>query len=105
MDLEQRLGRLLAAVEAALGSGEKDRYTMAMIGRALAVAGRDLESGIDAPERALNRAVYGKATSSLRRLARDLRDRAIHDGNRPDLQKLLSRYVDDRMRRWDPGAS
>ena len=105
MDLVQRLGRLLAAVETALESGAKDRYMMAMIGRALAVARRDLEGGIDAPERALNRAVYGEATPSLHRLARDLRDRVIDDKNHPDLRAILSRYVEDRMRRWDPGAS
>jgi len=105
MEHVQRLGRLLAAVEAALGSGEKGRYMMAMIGRALAVARRDLEGGIDAPERALNRAVYGEDAPSLHRLAKDLRDRRIDDKHCPDLEAVLSRYVEDRMRRWDPGVS
>ena len=102
MDLERRLARLLGAVEAALEHGAKDRYAMAMMGRALAVARRDLEGGIDRPERELNLAVYGEPMQSLDRLAKDVRDRAITDDLRQDLLTLLSRYVEERLKRWNP---
>jgi hypothetical protein len=102
MQPERRLARLLAAIEAALGAGPDNRYAMAMVARALAVAKRDLEGGIDAPERALNLAVYGEATRSLDRLARDIRNRAINAGTYPDLPVMLARYVEDRLKRWNP---
>lgn len=105
MEAQQRLARLLAAIESMLRTGQPDRYHMAMVSRALAVARRDLESGIDAPERALNLAIYGEAMPSLDRLASDIRNRALDDRACPDLKPMLARYVAERLRRWNPDAA
>ena len=102
MDMEQRLARLLSAIEKALAKGSGDRYVMAMIGRALAVVRRDLEGGIDAPECNLNLNVYGERSRSLDRLAKDIRARTLADRAKQELPVVLFRYVEERLKRWSP---
>ncbi len=108
MELERKLARLLDAVDAALRDNAQpattvaEKYIAAMIARALRLVAREKEGGIDAPERALNAGLYGEESPSLDRLARDIRARALNDTNKPDLLALLTRYVDERVKRWNP---
>jgi hypothetical protein len=108
MQAEARLACLLGAVEAEMrrlgaeGALTQDRYARAMIDRALAIARRELEGGIDAPERELNRQTLGRDDPSLDALAGALRARTIGDATDPHLFSHLLRFVRQRALRWNP---
>jgi len=108
MDAMFRLQRLLSAVDIAVrdcASGKEksaDRYRMAMIARALSVVERELEFGVDAPERRLNLQIYGEEMGELKRLATDIRSRSVTEESHPELGRALRHYVEERLMRWNP---
>lgn len=83
--------------EIAPGLAADQRYTVAMIANAIAIARREISNDTEAPLWALLDEIYEPGEGSTRQLAADIRAGSVGDAKHPRLARMLLAHLEAEL--------